>query len=151
MRHGYEYVIKRKNSNGSILWRCAKMKSCFATIKSNSDCNEIINETTHSHKPMEPAEIQIKIQMDKCSNAVQDNLFDPISKIFEDMASLENRGINKVKKLPTIKNVQKTLFKKRNKSIGASKVTFAKAKDVEVPKNLEKCCLLTTNIENNVY
>lgn len=69
--------------------------------------------------------------MDKCSKTVQENLSDPISKIFdESMAPLEDRGINLLKKLPALKNVQKTLYKKRNKSIGASKVTFAKAKVV---------------------
>lgn len=139
IRHGYEYVIKRTNIDGAILWRCAKMKSCFATIKTNRDFNVIKHETTHSHEPMDTAEVEIKIQMDKCGKTVQENLSDPISKIFEEnMAPLEDRGINIIKKLPALKNVQKTLYKKRNKSIGASKVTFKKAKDVEVPQKFQK-------------
>lgn len=138
-RHGYEYVIKRQNNDKSILWRCAKMKTCSATIKTNSDFNVIMNETSHSHEPLNTTEVEIKMQMEKCSKAVQENLSDPISKIFEEnMASLEDRGLDLIKKLPALNSVQKMLYRKRNKSIGARKLTFAKAKDVEVPKKFEK-------------
>ncbi|KAH9644537.1 hypothetical protein HF086_002338 [Spodoptera exigua] len=102
------------------------MKTCSATIKTNSDFNVIMNETSHSHEPLNTTEVEIKMQMEKCSKAVQENVSDPISKIFEEnMASLEDRGLDLIKKLPALNSVQKMLYRKRNKSIGARKSTFA--------------------------
>lgn len=68
-RHGYEYDIKRQNNDKSILWRCAKMKTCSATIKTNSDFNVIMKETSHSNKLLNITEVEIKMQMEKFSKA----------------------------------------------------------------------------------
>ena len=47
-RGGYEYNIKRKNKDGTSLWRCTQMKICYAIVKTDPGMR-ILNETEHSH------------------------------------------------------------------------------------------------------
>lgn len=142
-RAGYEYTLKRNNKDGSKLWRCAKRKVCSAIIiKTINDPMMILNETAHCHDPNNLEESEIKEQMQICSKAVQKDLNTSVIQIFdENMQVLKDKGLHLVTKIPAFQNVQKRLYKQRNNSVGAKKISFKRAVDVEVPKKYEHLLL----------
>lgn len=141
-RAGYEYILKRINKDGSKLWRCARKNVCNATVKIRVDAMTILNETAHCHEPIDLAKYKVNRQMQKCVEDVQKDINIPVAQVFENnMEVLKDEGLQHVTQLPHFHNIEKRLYKKRNDGIGAKKVTFHKAADVEVPKKYQNLLL----------
>ena len=140
-RAGYNYVLKRTNKDGSELWRCTNKDSskCNATIKVKQNPLSILHETAHNHPPREEAVIEIEKQIYLCTETVKKNINKPVTQIFDDtIQNLSDQGVNLVNPLPKFKNIKNKLYRQRNSSLGAKKLNFRKACDLEVPKKFEK-------------
>lgn len=129
-RAGYSYVWKRTNKDGTDLWRCTKKSSskCNATLKviTHPTPFTILNETAHNHEPKGLAEIEIEKQMRLCEEALQNNIDEPVQKIFtENMKVLTDKGINLLTSLPQFDNVKKRLYKQRKLSVGERQLKTA--------------------------
>lgn len=131
-RHGYECVFERQNMKGTMFWRCAKKNTCNASVTTKQDMT-VLNEKPHNHEPKDLKTVEVKQQMEKCANEVQYNIAKPIPQVFEEhMDVLKEKGYHD---LPNFSNVSKHLYQKRNKFIGAKRLCFDKAADVEIPES----------------
>jgi len=114
LMNGARFCIKQKNIN-SILWRCTK-NNCSASITvSNNDVILRMNEV-HNHF-VEANEVKILELRHKLKKQAQ-STSTPIDRIVElgysDMIT-ENRIIDSVAKLPTIRTLKNTVSKQRRK------------------------------------
>ncbi|KAF9406388.1 hypothetical protein HW555_013210, partial [Spodoptera exigua] len=137
LRNDYEYLHKRTNKDGSDLWRCRKKNMCNATVKILNQ--SIVHESNnHTHPPKNISELTIESEMKLCLKNIQQNVTAPVSTIFEESIDrIKDKGLDLVTTIPLFENRKKTLYKKRNLALGAKKIEFKKAVDIDIPKKYE--------------
>lgn len=136
----YNFNVRNKNSNN---WRCVNKRSenCNASITLDLTNKTILRCSQHFCQ-RNVDKCKVIIAMNQCKQEVCDDL-GSVSIIVE--KKLEALGNDGVRGLPTVKEVQDSMYRARKKFLNCDKLTYRRLEDVEVPDVLANKFLLCSD------
>lgn len=123
LRGGYKYYFKRKNLDGSTVWRCSRRNCCRAMLVLTS-ANVLGREDDHVCLPDTDGNKIIK-EFDNCQKRIMADFKTPVTKIYHDtVRKLVKSGLDvTANEIPVFNNIKNKLYRKRNKSLAESNKT----------------------------
>lgn len=134
-----------KNKNRTILWRCVKRSTCYASITTDKTVSNILRQSRHSCQRV-PLENECFSMMNKTKKELCDTL-GSMQGIFEKkFSSLQNCGDGHV---PSFSSKKDTLLRTVKKYLKAKKLVFNTTDDVFIPKALSDKFLISDDDGTN--
>ena len=129
---GYQYNLNRKNKGGSTNWRSVNRSLCSASITLNAAKERIVYKFEHTCL-LKDNKNEILVAIEKCKKDVCED-FSPIKNTYEkNFSDLKTRRGNIIDNLPSLKNIQDSLYRSRKKYLITNKLNFVNLADVVVP------------------
>lgn len=141
--NGYQYYKLKNYKDGGIIWRCAlyRKSKCVGSV---TIINSIVSKAV-SHLPTcspDYAQNEIDLKLDDCKKQASASDTVSVPKIYRKaVGSLENRGIDIIKKLPQFSSIKSTLYRQRNQALKVDKLYYKHFTDIKVPSKFHSFLL----------
>lgn len=115
---GYSYVVKRRNVDGTVVWRCSKQqsKNCRGILKTKD--SNILASNEHQCGTPDDSRLEVQRTLARAKKRAREE-DTPIPTIYtEELGNLHNRGYDFVTEMPEQQSAKRTLYNHRASSQG---------------------------------